>query len=189
MSEPARLIVLAEDEHQHRLVRHYLYRLGYLRHDVYSMPVPSGRGSGEQWVRERYSDMLQAWRARAAKARTALIVVIDADTETVAERQQQLANILRRMNTPPRGDQDPVVHFIPKRNVETWVLCLRGDQVNEATDYKHSQGVEESIRPSAQTLLEWTRPNAELPLRCVPSLREGIEEAKRLERAELRVRR
>jgi hypothetical protein len=81
MTKASRFVILAEDQHHQRFVRRYLERLGCSKHEIHSEPFPNGRGSGEQWVRRHYTEQVQAFRYRSRKAETALIVVIDADTE------------------------------------------------------------------------------------------------------------
>ena len=53
---------------------------------------PSGEGSAEGWVRKTFVKEVNAYRSRHAK--TALIVVIDADTHTVQDRWGQLDEAL-----------------------------------------------------------------------------------------------
>jgi hypothetical protein len=71
--------------------------------------------------------------------------------------------------------------LIPKRNVETWVLCLGGRQVDENTDYSREGGIDELIKPAAITFFSWSRPNVTPPACCVPSLLAAIPEVRRLE--------
>jgi hypothetical protein len=174
----SQVIVLAEDERHQRFVRRYLYRLDLQRVTRFE-PLPSGRGSGEQWVRERYADSVKGFRQR--RASTALIVVIDADRGDTNRRIGQLENSLSNAQLSFRTAEERIVHLIPKRNVETWVLNLNGSSVDEETDYRHAPGVDDLIDSAAQTLFEWSRPNAVIPQECVPSLRSAIPEIMRLE--------
>jgi hypothetical protein len=172
MSKPSLVIVLAEDERHQRFIRNYLLRLNYPARTIRNEPLPAGRGAGEQWVRERYSKAVQAYRARAARTQTALIVVIDADKHEVRHRLQQLP-------TPLDGER--IVRLIPKRNIETWILCLTGTDVDEETDYRHHPDIDQKIKPAAIEFFQWSRPNAAPPERCVPSLSSAIPEVRRLE--------
>ena len=54
------------------------------RRQVASVPFAAGRGSGEQRVREQFPDQLELIRGRRGAA---LIVVIDADTESAEVRR------------------------------------------------------------------------------------------------------
>jgi len=167
--------VLAEDERHQGFVRRYLYRLGYSGHDLYPDPLPSGRGCGEQWVRERYATAVGTYRARSKHARTALIVAIDADKAGLGQRRRQFSGL------PRRGDDERIVHLIPKRNIETWILCLSGRQVDEETDYSRDAAVDDFIATAADRFFEWSRTNAPIPGSCIPSLSAAIPEIRRLD--------
>jgi hypothetical protein len=172
MSKPSLVIVLAEDARHQRFIRRCLERLNYPSDRIRNEPLPAGRGSGEQWVRERHARAVRAYRDRAARANTALVIMIDADIYTVDQRLQQL-------ETPHEGEK--IARMIPKRNIETWVLCLTGTIVDEETDYHDRPGIDEQIKPAAAELFQWTRPNALIPHRCVPSLHLAIPEMRRLD--------
>ena len=181
MSDPSLVVVLAEDVRHQAFVRRYLYRLGFGPHDIRFEKLPSGAGSGEQWVRLRYAQAVKAHRERCAKAKTALIVVIDADTESTVERSKRLSDALRESAVSDRFAKEQIVHFIPKRHIETWILCLNGSRVDEEKDYKRLITEPESlIRSAAQTFFDWSRPNVAVPAHCIPSIRKAIDEAERL---------
>lgn len=182
MSKPSRVLVLTEDQHQQRLVRKYLERLGYEGGEVSCEDLPSGRGCGEQWVRARYSKWVRAFRKRSSSAQTALVVVIDADVLDVRRRFDQLRDALNEAGMSPRSDTEAVVHLVPKRNIETWVLCLSGRDVDEITDYTREPNISRLIPGAALTCFHWTRPNQTPPEHCTPSLHSAIPEARRLER-------
>lgn len=183
MSSSAEYIILAEDVRHQRLVRRYLIRrFNCSSRDIRLVELPGGRSAAEQWVRKKYPDELKAWRNRAARARTALIAVIDADTGTIDARQQQLQRSAEDAGVVIRSDGDAVVHLIPKRNVETWILSLTGATVNEIDDYKNpTANIDGLIGQGVRTLYDWSRPNAQISARCVASLHAGIGELKRLE--------
>ncbi len=181
MPSPSQVIVLGEDQRHQSFVRKYLRRVGYSFHDVRFEALPSGRGCGEQWVRERYASAVAAYRARCARAQTSLVVAIDADRGDVGRRLQQLQAALTDAAMAVRSTDERIAHLIPKRHIETWILCLRGRHVDEDTDYRHEPGIEQLIGTAAETLFEWGRTNAQIPAYCVPSLLSAIPEAKRLE--------
>ena len=132
-------------------------------------------------MRERYTKQVKAYRSRSSHAKTALIVAIDADTGQVADRSRQLRESLEQAGLPARTPREGIVHLIPRRSVETWILCLSGTEVNEVEDYSRRTDVDRLVPAAAETFFEWTRPNGMLPVRCVPSLAAAIPEARRLE--------
>lgn len=178
MSSLARVIVLAEDERHQRFIRRYLHRLGYESHDIRAVTAPSGRGSAEQWVRLQYSAEVREYRRRSARKDIRLIVVIDADIHNVDRRIDQLRVSLEQAGLPARDAAEGIVHLIPRRNVETWILCLSGRQVDEVTDYKLEEDVDKLIKAAALTFFEWSRLNFVPPPHCVPSLLTAIPEVR-----------
>ena len=183
MAKPSQVIVLVEDNRHQQLILRYLRRVGLELHAMRFVPSPSGAGSGEQWVREQFAQEVAAYRSRRAHAETKLIVVIDADTHNFQERLAQLDRTLQDAGVPGfDANTDQIARLIPKRNVETWILCLNEEQVEEETDYKRTHHDWPAlIRTAAVTLFGWTRPNARIPASCVDSLQHGIRELSRLD--------
>jgi hypothetical protein len=116
-------------------------------------------------VRQQYPNALQDYRARSAKAQTALVVIIDADTGDTGRRLRQFKDALEQAQLAARSNDEAIIHLIPRRN--------------EETDYK-GQDVEGLIKDAAETFFAWSRPNTQVPSGCIPSLLFGIDEAKRL---------
>ncbi len=156
------------------LVRRYLEECGVQRHQLRFVALPASRGCGEQYVRIAYPSQVQALRSRQAKARTALIVLIDADSASVKERHQQLATQLEGADQPTRTSDEPIVLLVPKRHVETWIGCLRGLPVDEDRDFKRPTPSSEDISQAAATLRTWVI--TKVPAPCVDSLDLGVTE-------------
>jgi hypothetical protein len=173
-------VVLAEDQCQQIFVRRYLYLLGYEKHDIHPEPISLRRGSGEQWVRQRYANAVAAYRRRSSRAQTTLIAIIDADSGDVQRRQRQFDQALRDAGLLPRSADERIVHLIPKWSIESWILCLNGRTVDENASYRNEADIDPQIAPAAGVLFEWTRPNSEVPEHCAPSLRLATEELHRI---------
>jgi hypothetical protein len=167
--------ILCEDKLHQQFVFRYLRKAGFGLHEIVpgDLPGDSG-GAGDRWVLERYAAAVKEHRRRAAKG--ALIVVLDADTEDVSRRARQLEGILRNADLDPRSDGEAIVHLIPRRNIETWILHLCGQNVDEVNDEKRL-GVDKMVADAGATLLGWS---ANPPAHCLPSLRAAIQELKRL---------
>jgi hypothetical protein len=174
------VIVLIEDERHQQVVFRYLRRIGLEPHAMRFVRPLSG--SGEQWVREQFPIEVAAFRRRNARVETKLIAVIDADNLTVQGRLAQLDQKLQEKEiTPIQTESEQVARLIPKRNIETWILCLNAVEVDEDTDYKRTRGDwAELIRPAGEMLFALSRPNAQVAENCIPSLRHGIGELRRL---------
>ncbi len=150
MARASQVVVLAEDQRHQRLIYKYLHRFD-LQSVTRFEALPSGRGCGEQWVRERYAESVRGFRKR--HAHTVLIVVIDADAGSTNRRLRQLEGALSSKRMPPRTAEEKIIHLIPKRNIETWILNLNGDQVDEETDFRHAPGIDARIEFAAQTFI------------------------------------
>ena len=181
MPRPSFVVVIVEDERQKMLVYRYLRKNGLSPRQIRPMTSPSGHGSAEQWVRSTYSDEVKAHRIRCAGATAALIVMIDADAHSVQGRLAHLGQVLAESGIRPIDNNEQVVQLVPKRNVETWILCLNEQAVDEAIDYKGRRDDWNKMIPQASvTLFQWTRPNTVLPNHCIDSLRRGVSELNRL---------
>lgn len=175
------IILLVEDQNQENLIRRYLQCIGHDNRCMRIQKLPKGQGSGEQFVRERYASEVRAVRSQLTKTKACLIAMIDADTGSVDDRRQQLGRALKDADEPPRGPDEPILNLIPRRNVETWVLCLNSHAVDEITNYRGDQRVDaQSIKQAAGNLFSGTRPNQTLSKTCVPSLQDCVPEFARM---------
>ncbi len=182
MAKPSQVIVLVGDNRHQRFVWRYLRRCGLEQHAMRFVPYPAGAGSGEQWVRAQFAVEVEAYRGRRAHAETTLIVIIDADDLSVRERLAQLDRNLDEAQVDRiRPEAEQIARLVPKRNIETWILCLIGVAVDEETDYKRTRKDWTTlIRSASETLYNWARPSAQPPANCISSLRLGVAELRRL---------
>ena len=178
MNKRCLVIVIVEDAPHKMLIYRYLMqrRMGPIRIEL----SPSGKGSAENWVRRAFVKEISEYRRR--QAQTKLIVVIDADTGTVENRLRQLDQALKDGGKEPvHPASEQIARLVPRRNIETWILCLNEQEVNEETDYKRTrENWNELIPQAAETLFQWTRSQTEPPNHCVDSLRSGVRELRRL---------
>lgn len=145
-----RVAILVEDRLLERFVRRVLTELGFGLHELRVVPgYPHGKGSGKQWVEQKYSAEVSAQRRVANHQKVALLVGTDADNLSVNVRACQLADALRTANEPAREAHERIVHWIPKWSVETWILYLLGEvKISEGKSYKGGLG--------GKTPSEWT---------------------------------
>lgn len=135
-NKSSQVIILCEDTQQECFVRRFLKIASGIEGKMLRVVKnPSGKGSGEQFVREHFPIELKAFRLRAAKAKTDLIVVIDADTSTISQRKQKLNTACSEKNINERQKNERVSFIIPKRNIETWIHHLEGKVTNEKSAY------------------------------------------------------
>lgn len=124
------IVVLTEDKMQESVVRRYLEALNYRPRVVTFIPLPNGKGSGEQAVRMKFQEEYAKFLQLKNRKQIALIVVIDADMKTVQERFNQLTD-----NGKLYQEQNIAI-LIPKRNIETWLAFWRDGETDEERDYK-----------------------------------------------------
>jgi hypothetical protein len=177
----SQFILLCEDEAQERLTKAYLKKCGLASQSPYVKSLVASReqrGGNDGWVLDRFPKELKACRQRhKAKANTLLIVLIDADNHSVEDRRRQLYDRVVSSGLDEFGASEPAVILIPKRHIETWICALVGNTVTEEEDCKPWEKPDkEIIRLAAQTLFDWSRPNATPGKTCVPSLQTALPE-------------
>ena len=172
----ARIILLCEDTQTDAFVRRFLRRRGIRGRDITTHPLPAGRQSGEQWVRQEYPHQLQAIRARSGAC---LIAVTDVDTSSGSKRRDQLRAECERQGIVPTKPDDPVLVLLPRRNIETWFEYLDGKTVNERGSYPKLKRDSDCIR-HANELFRLCTKEQKLREPAPASLREACEEYPRL---------
>lgn len=154
MARPcSQAVILCEDQQQEVFIRHFLMKKGYRPRQMRIERCPAGKQAGEQFVRNRYPDELKALRQRTAKAETALLVMIDADTGTVTEMAKRLDAICSEQGVAVKNQNDRAALLIPKRNIETWIHFLNGEAVDETTAYSKLRW-ESDCKPGVKGLFE-----------------------------------
>lgn len=184
MTKASQFILLVEDAVHQSFARRYLNCLGYQKHQLVLEKLSAGKGSGEQRVRRQYPRVVKQYRNRQVgkRAETGLLVVVDADRKSVEEHQRELREALVADRVEQRTENERIAHWIPKWSIETWIECLNsGKPVAEDMTRKGAVDVDgESVRRSAESFFEFTRPNTPVPAHWTPSLVAGADESKRL---------
>ncbi|NET70046.1 MAG: hypothetical protein F6K62_03055 [Sphaerospermopsis sp. SIO1G2] len=128
------IVILCEDKQQEVFAIHFLQKRGFvIDRNIRTEICP--KGAGEQFVRERYTKEVVEYRRQKNKRAGILVVLIDADKKTVAERLKQLNDTLNENSHPPRQPDEAIAIFVPKRNIETWIHYLKGENVDEENEY------------------------------------------------------
>jgi hypothetical protein len=117
------ILVLCEDAAMGVFVRSALIALGYSKRSIRPLQIPRGIGDAKQFISQQlpqaYSG-LQQYRQKNDSVKRALLVVSDADNETVDGRIRQLTS---NCDPSPKA-ADGVAFLIPKWAIETWVQYL-----------------------------------------------------------------
>jgi hypothetical protein len=165
----SQIVILCEDRQHEVFIRHFLKK----RHKVTERQIrvmicPEGRGAGEQYVRREYQRQVKILRQKHHLSK-ALVTMIDADTQTVEERLNQL--------TPSPVEPEKIVRLVPKRNIETWIYYLEEQPVNEIDIYRKFDK-ESACKPAVDKLVKFCI--TDLPTDCLPSIQVGCIELHRL---------
>ena len=171
-------VLLCEDDLQEQLVRSYLKECGLNTAPPVFLPRNASRavhGGNVGWVLREFPQELVACRRRhVAHASTLLIVVVDADDNTIAQRRSYLAE------HSPISSTDPVVVLIPKRHIETWIRAALGQSVNENDSYKRPEPTKPEVRDAAHQVHGWARDNPIPSPTCIESLVVSLPEWRRI---------
>lgn len=171
-----RITIVVEDQLLDRFCREALMSLGYHRREIRVRMSPAGRGSGKSWVNGQYVIEVKALRSQGYQS-LAVLVGSDVDELTLAERICQLEDALTEANVSSRTTQERIAYWLPKWHVETWILALAGETVNENTRYKNQLG-DVDARQIGRAFVDRYRQRDDLGL---PSLANAFAETKRIE--------
>jgi len=172
------VVVLCEDKQQQTFIRQYLISRGVLQGKIRTVRLPL-KGSGEQYVRKKYPLEVQTFRSKNYRSSLRLVVMIDADMETTEKHLQELAIELEKAGLTERQENEKIAIFVPKRNIETWIHYLMGQEVNETTEYLKFKNDESRCKPFVEKLATEICPVG-LPLNAPPSLHHACDELKRI---------
>ncbi len=166
-----KIVLICEDSQHEAFTRRFLKGMGWNTKEFRVAKSPSGGGAAEQWVREKFPNELKVYRQRRTRAASALIAMIDADSKNVQDRINEFGNECKD-KTPFRTRNEAVAILVPKRNIETWIHYLNGEQVDEENTYPKldrvrgcKPGVDKLVNLCQTTGLEPNAPSA-LALAC-----------------------
>lgn len=108
----------------------------------------------------------------------ALVVMVDADVLSVAHRKSQLSDEMRRAGQRPRTQNEKILVFVPKKNLETWFRFIDGNSADENVDYKRTYGKGTKPGDYAKRLADLCR--QQLIAKPPPSLQDARAEWQRL---------
>lgn len=104
--------------------------------------------------------------------------MVDADSTTVDERHRLFNNDLNKDGQADRADNESILLTVPKRNIQTWVLYMNGETVDETTRCRETY-VASEYKAAAQEFASWFQNDATLD-DALDSIKKGIAELKRL---------
>jgi len=135
MKRRVQIMLLGEDLQHLTFARRFLVACGWRSDQIRDARLPSGKGAGDQWVKQNYAREVRALRA-ARHVSKGLIVIVDADSSTVTGRKKQLSEELSQAGVADRTPTECIVIAVPRRNIETWIHYLDGKTVDESSAYQ-----------------------------------------------------
>ena len=113
-----------------------------------------------------------------------MVVGTDADEQSVQQRLQRLDDFLTEAGLEVRGPQERIAIWVPRWNIETWLLFLSGRDVDEAANHK-GQARDIDIKAAAREYVRRFRRYVRKPAaeNHLPSLVSAFEETKRTQQA------
>lgn len=127
-----RFQILCEDPGHEGLVRRWLRNLGIASRQLAFVIAPSGRGSGEAFVKKQFPEFVRKARSKIRQQGLGFIVMIDGDARGCLARKNDLELELMRSHMARREAELRVAIFVPTWNVETWLLYFSGYAVEES---------------------------------------------------------
>jgi len=176
------ITLLCEDKRHEQFARRFLMERGVSGRRIRSRIAPPGVGDAKNWVRERYPEELHAYRERANAINNILIVLTDADHETVEKRRETLRQVCRDAEVDTLKVGDRIVLALPKWAIETWILALAGEKLDETERIQpaHKQRAEREWRTAARVLAEYCAGGKGVVAIVPSSLRIACEEYERV---------
>lgn len=158
MTRNVRVVLVCEDTQHEAFARRFLNEMGWTLRDLRVEKAPQGRGSGEQYVRERFPQELRGLRTRPG--RVVLIAMIDGDKRGVEERLRDFEGACRRQSVPAREAEESVLLLVPTWNIETWLAYLDGEDVDESRPDYPRFAREGDCQPHVEALARMCRDRA-----------------------------
>lgn len=178
MSRNVRIVLLCEDRQHEAFVTRFLRRDGWTLRDIRVEMSPQGRGSAEQFVRERFPTELQAVRSKGGE-RVRLVVMIDGDRQGVAGRRSALEAGCEARGIDAPSEDDNALICVPTWSIETWFAFLGGENVDESTSGYPRLARVRDCGLHVDRLVEICRGRRDGPS-LPPSLQDACEQYERL---------
>ena len=141
---------------------------------MFVVSYPCGSGCGEAFVRREYPNEIRILQS-TSYIRKVLIVCTDADKYDVKERERFLENEAKAVIPKWNRDIEPVIMWIPKRQIETWIRFLREEDVTEEMTFSHS-GKPVSCKDEAERLALYCQDRIQIDDDKIRSIRFAKEE-------------
>lgn len=171
--------ILCEDVQMRGFILSFLVAQGINSHKARVCNYPGGKGCGEAFVRRELPREVQILHA-TNYIRKVLIVCSDADTLPVDERLKLLSRDVEKEIKNWNRANEPILFWIPKRQIETWIHFLNGESVDETESFPHDGKTPETCKRVAGIFSEYCQGQIDIDCKDVPSLLTAKHEYERV---------
>ncbi len=178
LSDQHQYTILCEDAQMRTFLTSFLKCQGIKAHKIAVVPIPAGAGCGEAHVRTGLPKEVELLH-RNKHLRKTLLVCIDADKYSYDERKQMLHKSYSDSFPGSDIDDEMMLIWIPKREIETWIAYLKGENVDEEMEFRHG-GQPVSCKKEANLMHGFLQNDEESGDDVLPSLQKAKEEYVRI---------
>ncbi len=155
-------------------ILHFLKAHDINTHSIRFLDYPAGSGCGEYFVKKEYAKEVE-YLKRNSFRRIVLVVCTDADRLSCEDRIKMLESEVETEYKDWSYLKERVIMWIPKREIETWIHFLQGEDTDESVEYRHS-GKPEKCKEESIKMMYYCRDLLDLDTLNVPSLRNAKDE-------------
>ena len=170
--------ILCEDAQSRSFINATLSDQGISARKVFCNSIPCGKGCGEVAVRRGFPKEIRRLKATSYNKQV-LIVCTDADKYTIDERKAFLDKEVISQGLKWDKQQDPIMIWIPKRQIETWIHALNQEDVDENMVFPHL-GKPVSCKKQAKKFSQYCQNLIELEPPALDSIIESKNEYNRI---------
>ena len=161
--------ILCEDVQMRGFILSFLGAQDIKSQKVRVRNYPCGKGCGEAFVRRELPGEVKILHA-TNYIRKVLIVCSDADNLSVDKRIKLLLQNIENDYIKLDRAIEPIVFWIPKRQIETWIHFLNGESVDEMESFAHDGNRPESCKRVASIFSEYCQGLRDIDCKNIPSL-------------------
>jgi len=172
-------IILCEDVQMRTFILSFLDEQDIKPQKIRVRSIPCGEGCGEAYVRRELPKEVKILHA-TSYLKQVLVVCVDADNHTVDERVKMLIREVEDDKKKWSRTNEPIVFWIPKRQIETWIHFFKWEAVDENNVFPHSGKRPESCKNVANIFSEYCQGTREMDCSKVPSLIAAKDEYERV---------
>ena len=174
LSKDYRYTVLCEDAQTKSFIVEILKAHGIITRRIKVINYPCGKGCGSAFVNREYPREVHLLHELNFQ-KLVLVVCTDADNFSVDTRKKMLDDSVSKNLSKWNRENRFIILFIPKREIETWIHFLRGEDVDEKMEFKHS-GKPETCKEEAHKFADYCRGLLEMKTEPLPSMVEAKKE-------------